>query len=255
MGRRLPHLLLTTSLLLAACGGSASLATADPTVIPTAVPAASVTPATTAPTVVPATSAPATGTPAATPAGTTTATGAAWTVTSASKAVVSVREQLVGVNLPSDAVLTATGATGTFQLKADGTFSADSKITFDVTTLTSDNRDRDNFIKQDTLQTRQFPKADLVPTKTSGLTLPLPASGTFTFKLTGNMTVHGKTKEVTFDVVARRNGAELTATATLNPTLKFGDFGMTPPTSSFRVLSIVDEIRLVIELSATGAAA
>ncbi len=165
----------------------------------------------------------------------------------------SVREQLVGVSLPSDAVLTATGATGTFKLNADGTFSADSKITFDLTTLASDNRDRDNFIKMDTLQTRQFPKAEFVPTKTTGLTLPMAASGTFTFKLTGNITIHGKTKEVTFDVVAKRNGTDLTATATLAPTLKFGDFGMTAPSVPFRVISIVDEIRLSVELVATGA--
>lgn len=233
--------LTTATLLLAACGGDAALTSS----------AATATPATATPTAAPATSAPA----ATTPATTAPTTGAGWTVTSASKAVVSVREQLVGVSLPSDAVLSATGATGTFQLKADGTFSADSKITFDVTTLTSDNRDRDNFVKMETLQTRQFPKAELVPTKTSGLTVPLGTSGTFTFKLAGNMTIHGTTKEVIFDVVARRNGADLTATATLNPTVKFGDFGMTPPTSSFRVLSIVDEIRLVIDLAATGAAA
>jgi hypothetical protein len=60
---------------------------------------------------------------------------------------------------------------------------------------------------------------------------------------------------VTFDVVATRSGGELTAKATLNPSVKFGDFGMSPPTSSFRVVSIVDEIRLVVDLVATGAAA
>jgi polyisoprenoid-binding protein YceI len=152
-------------------------------------------------------------------------------------------------------VLTAAGATGTFKPNADGTFSADSKITFDVTTLASDNRDRDNFVKMDTLQTRQFPKADFVPTKATGLTLPLATTGTFTFKLTGNLTIHGKSKEVTFDVVAKRSGADLTATATLSPSVKFGDFGLKAPSVPFRVVSIVDEIRLVVELVATGAAA
>jgi polyisoprenoid-binding protein YceI len=236
MRRRRALALISSSLLLAACGGSASLATASPSA-----------PATIAPTAAPATSAPATATPSA--------AGAGWTVTAASKAVVSVREQLVGVSLPSDAVLTATGATGTFKPNADGTFSADSKITFDVTTLASDNRDRDNFVKMDTLQTRQFPKADFAPTKATGLTLPLATTGTFTFKLTGNLTIHGKTKEVTFDVVAKRSGGDLTATATLSPSVKFGDFGMNAPSVPFRVLSIVDEIRLVVELVATGAAA
>jgi polyisoprenoid-binding protein YceI len=229
--------LFAAALLFAACGGGAvATATPAPTTTPTAAP-------TTA----------ATTTPTATAASTVAASAKTWTVGSASKAVVSVREQLVGVSLPNDAVLTATGGNGTFTLNADGTFSSDSKITFDLTTLSSDSRDRDNFITNDTLQTRQFPTATLVPTKATGLTLP--ASGEFSFKLTGNLTIKGKTKEVTFDVVATRTGGDLKATATLNPSVKFGDFGMTPPTSSFRVVSIVDEIRLVVELAATAAAA
>ena len=227
--------LVTASLLLAACGGAAVAPSATPT--PTAV----VTTATAAPTATAATSA----------TSVTTVTTPTWTISDTSKATVRVREQLVGVNLPSDAVLVATGATGTFVLKDDGTFSSDSKITFDLTTLASDQRDRDNFVKMDTLQTRQFPKAEFVPTKTSGLTLPMPASGEFTFKLTGQMTIHGKTKEVTFDVVAKRSGNDLTATATAAPTWKFGDFGMSAPSVPFRVVSVVDEIRVVVDLVAT----
>ena len=199
-----------------------------------------------------------TATPTSTPSPSATATtsaatsGNAWTVTSASKATVRVREQLVGVSLPSDAVLTGSGATGTFQLNTDGTFSSDSKITIDLTTLASDQRDRDNFIKQDTLGTRQFPKAEFVPTKVTGLTLPLPASGSFTFTLTGNMTIRGTTKEVTFDVTAKRDGATLTATATANPTWKFEDFGLRAPSVPFRVVSVTDEIKLIVDLVATG---
>jgi polyisoprenoid-binding protein YceI len=194
-----------------------------------------------------------TATPAisATAAG-TTASSASWTVTDKSKATVRVREQLVGVSLPSDAVLTATGAKGSFALNADGTFASGSKITFDLATLSSDERDRDNFVKRDTLQVSQFPTAEFVPTKTSGLAVPLPTSGTFTFTLTGNMTIKGRTKEVTFDVTAKRDASDLTVTATANPTWKFGDFGMTAPSVPFRVLSVTDEIRAVIDLVATG---
>ena len=216
--------------LLAACGGAA-------------------TPNTTTTTATTNTSTP-TPSASATTAATTLATGA-WTVSNTSKATVRVREQLVGVNLPSDAVLLASGATGAFGLNDDGTFSSDSKITFDLTTLASDQRDRDNFVKMDTLQTRQFPKADFVPTKTSGLTLPMPASGDFTFKLTGQMTLHGKTKEVTFDVSATRSGNELKATATAAPSWKFADFGMSAPSVPFKVVSVVDEIRVVVDLVAT----
>lgn len=220
--------LAIAGLVLAACGGATA---PSATVAPTATAAA-------------ATATPARSATAATTTGT-------WTVGSTSKATVRVREQLVGVNLPSDAVLVATGAAGTFVVRDDGTFSSDSKISFDLTTLASDNRNRDDFIKGDTLQTRQFPKAEFVPTKTTGLTLPIPGSGDFTFKLTGQMTIKGKTKEVTFDVQATRTGNELTATATAAPTWKFGDFGMTAPSVPFRVVSIVDELRLVVDLVAT----
>ena len=225
--------LAIASFLLAACGGA---------VAPSATRAPTATASTAAAT--------ATTTPSAT-AVTTTATTGTWTVSNTSKATVRVREQLVGVNLPSDAVLVATGATGTFALKDDGTFSSDSKISFDLTTLASDNRQRDDFVKGDTLQTRQFPKAEFVPTKTTGLALPMPASGEFTFKLTGQMTIKGRTKEVTFDVQAKRTGNELTATATAAPAWKFADFGMTAPAVAFRVVSIVDDIRVVVDLVAT----
>ena len=236
MSRIVP--ILFAALLIGACGGSAALETATPAPTAAATQAAST----------PVTSAAAT-------TSTSNVAASTWTIGSASKAVVSVREQLVGVSLPSDAVLTATGGAGTFSLKTDGSFSNDSKITFDLTTLSSDSRDRDNFVKQDTLNTRQFPKAEFVPTKTTGLTLPLASTGAFTFTLTGNLTIHGKTKEVTFNVVAKRNGADLTATATLAPTIKFGDFGMSAPSVPFRVVSVVDEIRIVVELVATGSAA
>jgi polyisoprenoid-binding protein YceI len=221
---RIAVAVVTASFLLAACGGAMA-------------PSASVAPT-------------AAATVTTTPSAATTGT---WTVSDTSKATVRVREQLVGVNLPSDAVLVATGASGTFALQEDGTFSSDSKISFDLTTLASDNRNRDDFIKGDTLQTRQFPKAELVPTRTTGLTLPMPAGGEFTFRLTGQMTIRGKTREVTFDVQAKRAGNELTATATAAPSWKFADFGMTAPSVPFRVVSIVDELRVVVDLVATRA--
>jgi len=215
------------SFMAAACGGSASPVTATSTPTPST-------------------------TTSATSAATTATSANVWTVSDKSKATVRVREQLVGVSLTSDAVLTATGAAGSFDLNSDGTFASGSKISFDVTTLSSDERNRDSFIKQDTLRVRQFPKAEFVPTKVSGLPLPLATSGSFTFTLTGNMTIRGKTKEVTFDVVAKRDGSDLTATATANPSWKFGDFGMTAPSVPLRVVSVTDEIRVAIDLVATG---
>ncbi|HYK98019.1 MAG TPA: YceI family protein [Candidatus Acidoferrales bacterium] len=227
MTRLALRIFAVSGFVLAACGSAATAPTASPTVAPTATTSATAT--------------------------TTTAAAFAWTISSDTKATVSVREQLARVNLPSDAVLTAKNASGGFSVNADGTFSADSKITIDMTTLASDQRERDNFIKQDTLSVRQFPTATFVPTKATGLSVPIP-NGDLKFTLAGKMTIHGTTKDVTFDVVGRRDGAKLTVTATANPTWKFGDFGMRPPASNFNVLSVVDEIRLVVDIVATGPA-
>ena len=219
-----------SSAVLAACGGGgipAALATATPTPEPSPTPA-----------------------PTATPAASAAAGSLTFSVASGSKVVVRVTEQLADRQNLSDAVLTADKVTGEFTLQPDGTFAPSSKITVDLNSLASDSRQRDNFIKMDTLAVRQFPNAVFVPTRTEGLTLPLPATGDLSFKLTGHMTVHGVTKDASFDVKAKRSGSDLTATATVAPAMQFGTFGMTQP-RVFTVLSIKDEIRLEVQLVAT----
>lgn len=220
------RLAVVALLIVSACGGAAS---------PSPIATAAATPS-----------------PTATAAVATTAQPSAitWTVDPASKANVRVREQLVRLPAPNDAIITITGAQGTFTLNPDGTFASGSKISVDMTTITTDDRQRTDSIRRDPLEVSRFRTAELVPTRTSGLALPLAPSGDLLFQLTGDLTLHGVTKTVTFDVKARREGPKLTATATANPSWKFGDFGMRPP-SSFSVLSIVDEIRMEFELVAT----
>ena len=232
MNRRATTRILSLSvvaLVAAACGGAASVDVS--------------------PSPAPTTAAPTTAAPS--PSGATTLE---WTVSDKSKATVKVREQLAVFSFPSDAVLVATGAKGSFQLNGDGTFADGSRITFDVSSLTSDDSLRDSFVKQSVLGTRQFPTATFAPTKASGLTLPLAANGHVTFTLSGKLTIHGVTKDVTFDVDATRTGDALRATATLKPTVKFEDFGMPQPASPGRVLNVVDEIHLVVDLVASGPA-
>src|SRR5713226_8106548 len=96
--------------------------------------------------------------PSPTPSATSAAVGAAivFNVDPASKATVRVREQLVRIPAPSDAVLTATGVTGSFTLNTDGTFAPTSKINVDLTTLTSDQSNRDSTIKRQPLEVTRF---------------------------------------------------------------------------------------------------
>jgi polyisoprenoid-binding protein YceI len=218
-------------LLQAACGGAASPSpsAAVVTSAPTASPAAT---ATTAP----------------------QANAITWNVDPSSKATIKVREQLVRLPSPIDALINITGAQGAFTLNPDGTFASTSKISVDMTTVTTDDRQRTDSIRRDPLEVTRFRTSELVPKTAIGLTLPLPSSGEFTFKLIGDLTLHGVTKTVTFDVRATRADGKLTATATASPSWKFGDFGMQPPTS-FSVLSIVDEIRMEFALVANEARA
>jgi polyisoprenoid-binding protein YceI len=168
---------------------------------------------------------------------------------SASKASYRAREQLVGRSLPSEAVGTSTGVSGALVLAPDGSIVADqSKISVDLSKLQSDESRRDNFIKGTTLQTSRYPMATFVPREARGLPSPLPTSGQVTFQLVGDLTVHGVTRPVTWQVTAQFGDASVSGAATTNVNLS--DFGMTPPKAG-PVLSIEDG--LTLELAFTAA--
>ena len=190
--------------------------------------------------------APTTAAPTATP---TPEPGALVFQVQSGKAVVRVREQLAGFSAPNDAVLEVTDLKGVFGVRSDGTFTPESKISVGLEALRSDSNTRDSFIKGTTLAVRRFPTADFVPVRTVGLPTPLPAGGEWTFQVIGKMTIAGVEKDVSWDVKARREGAAVTASAKNVPSWKFSDFGLQVPRVA-SVLSIVDEIRLELELVA-----
>ena len=157
-----------------------------------------------------------------------------------------VTEQLVRLDLPSDAVGATTDVTGELVINADGTIVSDaSHFSVDLRTLTSDSSRRDGFIKSNVLNTNTYPTADFVPTEVIGLPSPLPTSGPVSFQLLGDLTVHGVTKPVTWDVVTEVSDNALTGTAKTSFT--FADFGLTQPRVPV-VLSVDDTIRLELDL-------
>ncbi len=253
------------TLVLTACGAATTTtqptsAPAPPTVAPAPVP-------TTPPTAVPAKPTP-TGAvgvaPTAAATAPTTATSASAPAAAAapstgqdvklvldgaqSQASYRARETLVGRQLPSEAVGTSKKVTGTIVLDPTGDpIDEQSKITVDLTALQSDEGRRDNFIKGETLNTRQFPMATFVPKSVQGLSSPLPTSGSATFQLLGDLTVHGVTKPVTWDVTATFGDGGMTGNATT--TVQITDFGMTPPKAG-PVLSIEDQLKLELVFAA-----
>ncbi|HET7771370.1 MAG TPA: YceI family protein [Chloroflexota bacterium] len=172
-------------------------------------------------------------------------------VANQSTATFRVREQLAGLSFPNDAVGCTGAVTGQLTLHSSGdVVSAASRIEVDLRALKSDSNQRDDFIKSSVMQTQRFPTASFVPTRAAGGPTPLPASGSATLTLSGQMTIRGVTRDQDWSVTAQRQGNQLSGTATTS--FKFGDFNMTPPRVPM-VLSIVDDIRLEVKLVATQA--
>lgn len=167
----------------------------------------------------------------------------AWVLASeGNQASYRVREQLANRSFPTDAVGTTTSVTGKLTLGADGEpVAGASQFSVDLTNLRSDSGGRDRYVRQNTLQTDQFPTASFTPKAVQGLSSLLPTSGKVTFQLSGDLTIHGVTKPVTWAVTAEVNGRELTGAATT--TFTFSGFGMQAP-RAFVVLSVEDKIQL-----------
>jgi polyisoprenoid-binding protein YceI len=153
-----------------------------------------------------------------------------------------VREQLASVSFPTDAIGKTSDISGALFVNSDGTFIADgSGITVNLASIRSDEDRRDNYVRQRVLETARYPTVVLVPTEARGLDVNALREGETTFELVGDMTVHGVTKQVVWNVTASLVGNSLTGTAYTEFT--FEDFGMTVP-SVMVVLSVEDKIRL-----------
>jgi len=153
-----------------------------------------------------------------------------------------VREQLVNLNLPNDAVGATSGITGQLVLDADGAVVADaSKFVIDVTTLKSDKERRDGYLQRRTLETEPYPTVTIVPTVLRDLPWPLPTAGTFAFELNGDVTIKNVTRSVRWQVDATVQDGVFTGTATTS--FPFEAFELTQPKVSV-VLSVENEIRL-----------
>jgi polyisoprenoid-binding protein YceI len=146
----------------------------------------------------------------------------------------------------NEAVGRTEGVAGAIVLNADGTVVADqSKITVEMSSLTSDSGMRDNYIKRTTLQTQQYPSAEFAVTSAPGLPSPLPTSGSASFQLVGDLTVHGVTRPTTWDATATFEDGQVTGTA--STTVLISDFGMAPPKAG-PVLSIEDSVSLELDV-------
>lgn len=156
-----------------------------------------------------------------------------------------VREQLVGVNFPNDAVGVTTNVSGTLTVNDDGTVADGSLITIDVSRLASDDRRRDNYLQRSSLETSRYPTVTFAPTSVHGLPGAVPTEGSYEVVIEGLLTVRDVTTATTWTGTATFDGSSVHLVAAT--TFTFADVDMAKPRAML-VLSVEDDITLEVDL-------
>jgi polyisoprenoid-binding protein YceI len=156
-----------------------------------------------------------------------------------------IQEQLATVGA-AEAVGRTSGVTG--GLTIDGTTVTAADFTADLTSLRSDESNRDRQLSRQALETSQF------PTATFKLTQPIelgavPADGhVIDATATGDLTLHGVTKSVQIPLQARLDGDVITVGGSLPIT--FSDWSIEKPQAMI-VLSVDDHGTMEVQLHLT----
>jgi polyisoprenoid-binding protein YceI len=172
----------------------------------------------------------ATTAPPTTAAATTDDPSGTWTATADSTLGYRVQEVLGGVDVE------AAGRTNqvTGSLTIDGTQATAAEFTVDMASITSDSDRRDGQFRTRIMSVDQFPTATFV------LTAPIefgavPADGqSLTATATGDLTLRGTTRSVTFDVEARLENGRIGVLGSI-PIL-FSDYAIPDPSNGFAVV-------------------
>jgi polyisoprenoid-binding protein YceI len=108
-----------------------------------------------------------------------------------------------------------------------GTSVTGASFTVDLTKVKSDRSQRDGAFQGRIMETSRFPTAEFVltPPVTFGA---LPADQTETaVQARGRLTLKGRTNDVSFELKARRNGANIEVNGTIP--VRFADYGIDNP--------------------------
>jgi polyisoprenoid-binding protein YceI len=166
-----------------------------------------------------------------------------WTIKAGSEVGYRVNESINGFDT------TANGRTQaiTGSMIASGTTITEGQFTVDMTTFTSDERKRDAQFNGRVMAVDTFPTSTFVLTQPLDFGTVPPDGGTVSATATGDLTLHGTTKSVTFDVLGTfKNG--LVGVLGQIPVV-FADYGI--PAPSFATVTTEDngllEFVLVLE--------
>jgi len=168
-----------------------------------------------------------------------------WTVEQADGVFVGYRVQELfgGSTIKITAVGRTPAVTGTMTIA--GTQITAAEISADVTKLTSDKSQRDQQVKNQGLQTSQFPTATFKLTEPITLASAPEKGKQIEVTATGDLTLHGQTKSVQIPLQAQWNGSTITIAG--NAKVAFSDYGMTAPTSP--IVSVDDNGEFELQLT------
>ncbi|WP_299029707.1 YceI family protein [uncultured Thermanaerothrix sp.] len=120
-------------------------------------------------------------------------------------------------------------------------------ITVDVSQLRSDSSRRDNYLRNNALESARYPLVTFTPTAVEGLPTAYVEGQDYTFRVRGDLTVRQTTRPVTFAVTARLEGQTLSGTATT--TILMSDFGI-GPIDLVGILRTEDAVKLTLTFTA-----
>lgn len=138
---------------------------------------------------------------------------------------------------------------GELQLRLDDPQNAlaAGEITVNLPSLTTDRDLRDTWIRDNALQSNQFPVAKFVATEIQNAPASYTDGTEVTFQLLGDLTVRDITQPVTFDVTATLTGDTIKGVATT--AMQLTDFGFDPP-SFANTLTVANDFTIRVELTA-----
>jgi len=120
-------------------------------------------------------------------------------------------------------------------------------FTVRMNTFTTDQKDRDKWIRENGPRFNDYPLATFTATSIEGAPAAYNEGDEVSFKLSGDLTIREITRPVTFDVTATLRGDTLTGVATTR--LKMSDFGIEPPNFA-NTLTVADEFGIEVQITA-----
>jgi polyisoprenoid-binding protein YceI len=159
-----------------------------------------------------------------------------------------VREEVVSIGAKT-AVGRTPGVSGSFTIA--GKTISEAEFTVDMTTLQSDHGGRDDAMRDEAIETKRFPTATFSLTDAMEFDA-IPVDGTrISVEATGDLTLHGVTREVTIPLDAERTGNVIAVTGQID--IPFANYDIDEPTAA-GVLSVEDHGILEVQLFLTKTA-